>query len=157
MAYLIGFIFCAVCTYYAIQQMDAYAVTVAVLWGAFLAKPILEGVILIYGFFRDAPLKPYQGKYYAFDHHQVRVVEISHSLWVVDADILPIIGLVATAAGRRQALPSEHRYIEADKVWVYSENAIMQLVQNSQHSNARRLALWLQKQVYFPYHKKTQA
>jgi len=154
LSYLLGFIFCAVCTYYAIKQMDAYAVTVAVLWGAFLAKPILELLLLVYGWFRDAPLRPFQGKYYAFDYHQVRVVEINNALWIVDEDILPLIGLVATEAARRLALPSEHRYVAADKLWVYSEQATMQLLQNSQHANANRLALWIQREVYFPYRKK---
>lgn len=154
MNYLIGFVVCALITYYAVKQMDAYAVTVVVLWGAFLAKPVVEAVIWVYGYFRDAPLKPYQGQYYAFDYHQVRFIEIGRDLWVVDADILPLFGLAPTEAARRQALSSEYRYLELEKVWVYSEKEILRILKNSQHVNVRRLLLWLDREVYKPHRNK---
>ena len=134
--------------------MGANAVIVAVLWGALLAKPILESLIWIYKYFRDAPLKPYQGIYYAFDGKQVRVLEINKALWVVDIDILAIIGLVCSDSSRRQAQHSEYRYIESQKLWVYAEQAVLRLVQNSKHPNAHRLKFWLQREVYFPYSQR---
>ena len=134
--------------------MGANAVIVVVLWGALLAKPILECLIWVYRYFRDAPLKPYQGNYYAFNGKQVRVLEINQALWVVDIDILAIIDLVYSDASRRLAQYSEYRYIESQKLWVYSEQAAMRLVQNSKYSNAHRLKFWLQREVYFPYSQR---
>ena len=131
--------------------MGTYAVIVAALWGALLAKPILECVIWVYKYFRDAPLKPYQGHYYAFDGMQVRIVEINQALWVVDIDMLAIIGLIHSDASRKLAQHSEYRYVESQKLWVYSEQAALRLVQNSKHANAHRLKFWLQREVYFPY------
>ncbi len=131
--------------------MGANGMIVVVLWGALLAKPILECVIWVYKIFRDAPLKPYQGNYYAFDGKQVRILEINKALWVVDIDILAIIGLIYSDASRRLAQHSEYRYVESQKLWVYSEQAALRLVQNSKHLNAHRLKFWLQKEVYFPY------
>ena len=134
--------------------MGANAVIVVVLWGALLAKPILECLIWVYRYFRDAPLKPYQGNYYAFDGKQVRIFEISQALWVVDIDILAIIGMAHSESSRRLARPLEYRYIENQKLWVYSEQAALRLVQNSKHSNAHRLKFWLQREVYFPYSQR---
>ena len=134
--------------------MGANAVVVAVLWGALLAKPILECLIWVYRYFRDAPLKPYQGIYYAFDGKQVRIFEINQALWVVDIDILAIIDLVYSDASRRLAQHSEYRYVESQKLWVYSEQAALRLVQNSKHTNAHRLKFWLQREVYFPYSQR---
>lgn len=119
--------------------MGANGVVVVMLWGAFLAKPILEFLIWIYRYFPDAQLKPYQGNYYAFDDKQVRVFEINQALWVVDINVLAIIGLVYSETARRLAQYSEYRYIESQKLWVYSEQAALRLVHNSKHFNAYRL------------------
>lgn len=152
--YCIGFVICSVCTYYAYHYLGAYAVVVAVLWGALLAKPILESVVAYYHFCRDAPLKPYQGNYYAFDGYQVRVFEINYRLWVADNDVLVILGLSAGESSRILASPSEHRWIENEKVWAYSERAALRLVHDSLHPLAPRLKLWLQREIYLPYHRK---
>ena len=132
--------------------MGANAVIVVVLWGALLAKPVLECLIWVYRCFRDAPLKLYQGNYYAFDGKQVRVFEISKALWVVD--ILAIVCMAYSESSRRLSRPSEYRYIESQKLWVYSEQAALRLVQNSKHFNAHRFQFWLQREVYFPYSRR---
>lgn len=152
--YFLVFIICVAITYFAFKWMGPYALVVIVLWGAILAKPLLEGLIAIYGFFRDAPLKPYQGNYYAFDDQQVRVFEINGALWVVDEDILNIIGFKPLLATRRIADLSEHRIIKEHNLWVYSQQAVLRLLKDSYHPSAARLKLWLLREVYFPYAKK---
>ena len=134
--------------------MGENAVIVVVLWGALLAKPTVECLIWVYRGFRDAPLKPYQGSYYAFDGKQVRVFEFSQALWVVDIDILAIVSMAYSESSRKLARPSEYRYLESQKLWVYSEQAALRLVQNSRHFNAHRLQFWLLREVYFPYSRR---
>ena len=134
--------------------MGENAVIVVVLWGALLAKPTVECLIWVYRGFRDAPLKPYQGSYYAFDGKQVRVFEFSQALWVVDIDILAIVSMAYSESSRKLARPSEYRYFESQKLWVYSEQAALRLVQNSRHFNAHRLQFWLLREVYFPYSRR---
>ena len=145
---------CVTCTYLAIKFMGENAVIVLVLWGALLAKPTMECLIWVYRGFRDAPLKPYQGSYYAFDGKQVRVFEFSQALWVVDIDILAIVSMAYSESSRKLARPSEYRYLESQKLWVYSEQAALRLVQNSRHFNAHRLQFWLLREVYFPYSRR---
>ena len=145
---------CVTCTYLAIRFIGENAVIVVVLWGALLAKPTVECLIWVYRGFRDAPLKPYQGSYYAFDGKQVRVFEFSQALWVVDIDILAIVSMAYSESSRKLARPSEYRYLESQKLWVYSEQAALRLVQNSRHFNAHRLQFWLLREVYFPYSRR---
>ena len=145
---------CVTCTYLAIKFMGENAVIVVVLWCALLAKPTVECLIWVYRGFRDAPLKPYQGSYYAFDGKQVRVFEFSQALWVVDIDILAIVSMAYSESSRKLARPSEYRYLESQKLWVYSEQAALRLVQNSRHFNAHRLQFWLLREVYFPYSRR---
>ena len=134
--------------------MGENAVIMIVLWGALLAKPILECLIWVYRYFRDAPLKPYQGNYYAFDGKQVRIFEISKALWVVDIDFLAIICMAYSESSRRLSQPSEYRYIESQKLWVYSEQTALRFVQGSKHFNAHRLQFWLQREVCFPHSRR---
>lgn len=149
--YGLGFFICAVMTYYAIDHMGPNAVMVVVLWGALLAQPIVMGVLWFLRYVRNAPLKPYQGHYYAFEHHPIRVLEFENALWIVDQDILPIIGLPVSHASRRCAEAKQYRYFAKHKNWAFAEHYILAIVQHSSHPYAPRLKLWLQRNVYFPY------
>jgi len=153
-SYLLGFLLCAACTYFAVKYMQAYAIVVVVLWAAFLAKPIVEAVIFFFRLARSAPLRPYQGRYYAFDNQHIRVIEVDGALWIADEDVLRIIGLVPTQAARRQDSYTQHRYLVKDKVWVYSQQAALSLVKNSGHAAAPRFVSWLENEVFAPYAKK---
>lgn len=152
--YILGVAICAGLTYLAIQYMGASAVVVVVLWGALLAKPILGLLIWLYHTCADAPLKPFQGRYYAFNQLQVRVIEQDNALWVVDEDILPIIGLKVSELARRNAVPSDYFYCKREKLWLYSESYLQTLLQKSQHAESVKLRLWLQGTVYLPYQNK---
>lgn len=152
--YALGVAICAALTHLAIQYMGASAVVVVVLWGALLAKPILGLLLWLYHVCADAPLKPFQGRYYAFNQVQVRVVEANDALWVVDEDILPIVGLSVSELARRQAKACDYFYDKREKLWLYSESYLQTLLQKSQHAESVKLRLWLQRTVYLPYQNK---
>ncbi|PPC86352.1 MAG: hypothetical protein CTY37_06085 [Methylotenera sp.] len=152
--YAVGILICASLTYFAIQHMGASAVVVVVLWGALLAKPILGLLLWLYHVCADAPLKPFQGQYYAFNQVQVRVIEQDNALWVVDEDILPIIGLKVSETARRNATVDQYCYINSEKLWVYSESYLQTLLQKNRHAESVKLRLWLQRTVYTPYQNK---
>jgi hypothetical protein len=152
--YALGLAVCGLATYYAIRFMGPNAVVVVALWGALLAKPLLESILYVYSRLKNTPLKPYQGRYYAFNYHHIRVYEMNHKLWVVDADVLPIINLQVSDAAKHCAKSNEYRYLEHEKVWVYAESYLMALIQNSHHPNAASLTRWLNRAVYVPYRNK---
>lgn len=152
--YALGVFMCALLTYLAIQYMGASAVVVVVLWGAILAKPILGLLLWIYHACADAPLKPFQGRYYAFNQLQIRVIDVDDALWVVDEDILPIIGLKVSEIARRQAKPHEYFYNKREKLWLYSESYLQRLLKKNQHAESVKLRLWLERTVYLPHQNK---
>lgn len=155
--YVIGFALCVTATYFAITLLGAYAVVVVPLWGALLAKPLLEVIILMVKHFKNAPFKPYQGIYYAFNNRQVRVFEVNGALWVADEDVLPLIGLKASDSARRQSNPKYYQSIrgaEKETVWIYAEIAILEIVGNSLHKDSIKFRRWLEREVYLPYRNK---
>ena len=155
--YAIGFTFCVITSYYAITRLEAYAVIIVPVWGALLAKPLLELTIVTVQYLKNRPLKPYQGIFYAFNNRQVRVFEINGTLWVDDEDVLPFIGLQATATARRHAKLHQHRVIrgvENEVVWVYSQQAILAIVNHSVHKDSIKLKRWLEREVYLPHGNK---
>ena len=60
--------------------------------GVLLAKPILEAGGTWIQWAKRQPFAEWQGDYYEFAGTQIRIFEMRRKLWVVDADLLRVIG-----------------------------------------------------------------
>ena len=60
--------------------------------GVLLAKPIIEAGGSWIGWAKSQPFVEWQGNYYEFAGTQIRMLEVGKELWVVDADLLRVLG-----------------------------------------------------------------
>ena len=68
------------------------AVATVPLWGMALARPVVEFAIHFYDRGNRSPLAPWQGRYYNFNGVHLRVMPVAQRLWIVDRDILQVLG-----------------------------------------------------------------
>jgi hypothetical protein len=151
---LIRFGLCAAVTYYAFKQMGEYGVVSVVIWGALLAKPIMDLFIATHQSAKAAAMRGLQGRHYAFHDMTIRVLIIREQAWIVDEDLLRVINQIPDAISRRRAHPQDYRELIEEKCWAYSEQGAYKLLKQSRHRDAAKLRLWLAREVYLPIHTK---
>jgi hypothetical protein len=119
-----------------------------------LSKPIM-GIAAELGIFvARQPLKQFQGSYYNFAGVQIRCIEVGKELWVVDRDLLAVIGEKPTLM--LESLYNVHEYDEIPDTEFsgFSPEGAEKVLKASTHTDAGRMWLWLQREVYKPHAKK---
>ena len=92
--------------------------------------------------------------YYQFANVQIRLMEVGRELWVVDADLLRVIGEKPTLM--LESLYDVHEYdrIPDTKLHGFSPEGAEKVLLNSTHLEARRMLMWLQREVYKQHKRK---
>lgn len=119
-----------------------------------LAKPII-GIVEELGIFvARQPLKEFQGSYYNFAGVQIRCFEVGKELWIVDRDLLSVIGDKPTLM--LESLYDVHEYdeIPGTKFCGFSPEGAEKVLKDSTHVESGRMLLWLQREVYKPHARK---
>jgi hypothetical protein len=129
----------------------------ATVWALLMAKPILElGPILVRGIKRSA-WSEWDGDVIVFDTHRLRVRSLADYPWIVDEDLLAVLGRQVSDATRRRSDPAHCAQLPGSKLWGYSEAGALKYLSSSRHPDALKLRLLLERQVFVPARKKREA
>ena len=122
--------------------------------GVLLAKPIIEAGGSYIHWAKKQPYAEWHGNYYEFAGTQIRFFEVGRALWAVDTDLLRVIGEKPTLM--LESLYDVHDYdaIENTKYHGFSPSGAQKVLNNSVHFEARRMLLWLQREVYKQHDRK---
>lgn len=122
--------------------------------GVLLAKPIIETGGSYFHWARKQPYAEWHGNYHEFAGTQIRMFEVGRELWVVDADLLRVIGEKPTLM--LGSLYGTHEYdaIADGKYHGFSPAGAEKVLMKSDHFEARRMLLWLQREVYKQHARK---
>ncbi|HEX4859303.1 MAG TPA: hypothetical protein VFV17_09800 [Usitatibacteraceae bacterium] len=119
-----------------------------------LAKPIM-GIAAEFGdWFGRSHLTPWQGIYYNFANVQLRMFEVGPELWVVDTDLLKVIGEKPSLM--LESLYDAHEYdtIPGTRLRGFSPEGAQKLLMASEHFESKRALLWLQREVWKVHRRK---
>ena len=130
------------------------AVVTAPLWGVALARPIVEFAGYFYVWVNRSPLAAWQGRYYNFNGVHVRVMPVAQALWIVDRDILKVLGEKPTLLLPDQFDATEYGPIEGTRLHGFSEAGLERLLTQHPHTESARLLIWLRREVYFPHRRR---
>lgn len=131
-----------------------YAMLIAAPCAFLVAKPLIAWSEEILIFFGRQPLAKWQGIYYQFANVQVRMMEVGRELWVVDVDLLQVIGEKPTLM--LESLYDSHEYdlIPDTRFHGFSPQGAEKALMKSDHFESKRMLLWLQREVYKPHRRK---
>ena len=140
-------------TVYRYLGMIPFVVAIPIA-GVLLAKPIIEAGGSYFHWARKQPYAEWHGNYYEFAGTQIRLFEVGRELWVVDTDLLRVIGEKPTLM--LGSLYGIHEYgaIADGKYHGFSPAGTKKVLSQSVHFEARRMLLWLQREVYKQHARK---
>ena len=119
------------------------------LWGALLARPLLELGIRAFVAMRDDPLRRWQGAYYAFDGVHVRVFEDEGRLWIGARDVAAALGVRRGTDAFLATHPHGARAIDGLTCIDVATAESWALALGGR--DAKRFAVWLRREVEAPW------
>ena len=122
--------------------------------GVLLSKPIIEAGGAWFNWAKRQPYAEWQGNYYEFAGTQIRIVEVGRELWVVDADLLRVIGEKPSLM--LESLYDIHDYdtIGETQYRGFSPAGAEKVLRKSEHVESKRMLMWLQREVYKQHARK---
>jgi hypothetical protein len=131
----------------------AFVITIP-LYGAALAKPIIEMADEGYGWFSAQPLKAWEGRYYEFNMTQIRVYEDGDKLWFVANDVVSAAGVPPIPVSFRATYRHGFMMIESAKLEGIDVDTVELYLNKNPGHDAARFALWVRREVEKPWKKK---
>jgi len=129
-------------------------IVAALVWALLLPKMILDWLPALPRSARAAAVASREGDVYTFETHELRVLSIGGHPWVVDADLLAVLGEEPTETARRRYEAAHCAKVPGMKLWAYSEAGAIKLLSASRHPDAHKLRLFLERQVFLPARKR---
>jgi len=126
----------------------------ALVWALLLPKMILDWLPALPRSARAAAVASREGDTYTFETHELRVLSIGGYPWVIDTDLLAVLGEEPTETSRRRYDAAHGAQIPSMKLWAYSEAGAIKLLSSSRHPDAHKLRLFLERQVFLPARKR---
>ena len=146
---------CAVILWTVFRYMGMVPFVLAIpITGVLLARPIIEAGGAWFHWAKKQPFAEWHGNYYEFAGTQIRMIEVGRELWVVDADLLRVIGEKPTLM--LGSLYGVHDYdvIADTKFHGFSPAGAEKVLRKSEHYEAKRMLMWLQREVYKQHARK---
>jgi hypothetical protein len=122
--------------------------------GVLLAKPIIEAGGTWFHWAKKQPFAEWHGNYYEFAGTQIRMIEVGRELWVVDADLLRVIGEKPTLMLESLYDVADYYAIAGGKYHGFSPSGAEKVLNKSSHHEAKRMLMWLQREVYKQHARK---
>jgi len=121
---------------------------------AFLVAPAIIGLLSGYfGWVRERTWEPWHGRYYAFDDHQIRIVEARGRLWFSSKDVHDALGMPRRDAVLKSMSVSQIR--DDDEVGeMVSNEGLVRLLGRSTERRALRLLNWADGEIRRPWQKQ---
>ena len=126
----------------------------APLWGVLMAKPILELLPMLVSGAKRSAWGDRDGEVITFESHRLRIRLVADYPWIVDQDLLAVLGEAPSETARRRADPANCARLPDSKLWGYSESGAVKYLSASRHPDANKLRLLLERQVFFPARKR---
>ena len=122
--------------------------------GVLLAKPLIEAGGSWLHWAKKQPYAEWHGNYYEFAGTQIRMFEIGRELWVVDEDLLRVIGEKPSLllGGHYDVL--EYGPIDETEFHGFSPAGAAKVLNQSTHYESKRMLMWLQREVYKVHRRK---
>ena len=122
--------------------------------GVLLSKPIIEAGGAWFQWAKRQPYAEWHGNYYEFAGTQIRIIEVGRVLWVVDADLLRVIGEKPSLM--LESLYDNHDYdtIGETQYRGFSPAGAEKVLRKSEHVESKRMLMWLQREVYKQHARK---
>ena len=148
----------AAATYAALRLLGAAWPAVAVIWGALLARPVIEFFPGLVRSARHAALREWEGRYYAFESAQVRVLDVDGEPWIVDADAFRALGVPTTRRTRAVLAATlgaaEYGPIPGTRHRGFSERGVLRYLEKREDRQATKFGLWLEREVFLPWRRR---
>ena len=142
-------------TWFAYDTADAYGLVFsAPVWGLLLARPLFELGETLTQSIKQSAWEETGIERHSFGGDPVRVTHIDGFVWIVDTDLLAILGEKPSEQSRRRAHPARYARLPGNRLWGYSEDAVLSLLASSRHRDAHKLRLYLERQVFLPARRK---
>jgi hypothetical protein len=142
---------CFTVSYLAYRQIGPTTMMLTLpLWGAALARPVIEGVPALLRWAGHLHLQAWEGRYYEFDGQQVRVVTIGETLWFAEPDVVAILGGTPEAL-RSKVGRNEYGPLGEGRLMGFPEQALSRLLNGDARPQALRFRLWMEREVIFPH------
>ena len=122
--------------------------------GVLMAKPIIEAAGSWFHWAKRQPYAKWHGNYYEFAGTQIRLMEVGRELWVVDSDLLRVIGEKPTLMLESLYDSLEYDLIPDTRFHGFSPTGAEKILRKSEHYEASRMLMWLQREVYKPHRRK---
>ena len=122
--------------------------------GVLLAKPIILAGENWLEWAQRQPFENWNGNYYEFAGVQIRVYPVGKALWFADTDVLKVLGRKPTLMLGSTYDVHEYNLIPDTKLHGFSEEGIEKLLRNSDHFDARRMLIWVQREVVKQHRRK---
>ena len=122
--------------------------------GVLLAKPIIEAGGSYFNWAKKQPYAEWHGNYYEFAGTQIRIIEVGRELWVVDKDLLRVIGEKPSLM--LESLYDVHDYDGIGETGYrgFSPAGAEKVLRKSEHHESKRMLIWLQREVYKHHARK---
>jgi hypothetical protein len=149
---------CVAVTWFLWQGSGAIGLVLAALiWGLLMAKPILELVPMLVREMKRSAWSEWDGDVIVFETYRLRVRSVAGYPWIVDDDLLAVLGKQGSDAERRRSDPANRAHLPGTKLWGYSEGGALKYLSSSRHPDAHKLRLLLERQVFLPARKRREA
>jgi len=149
---------CIVVTYlgYAMMGSIGFAIT-APIWAVFLCKPILEFFPGLERYARRSAFLEWEGKYYKYERTHLRVWFDGDDAWFLADDVLSVLGKKREDWLDTRFGASEYRLIPGRTETGFTPEAVLKLIDMSEHPEARKFRLWFERAVVFTLKRKQEA
>ncbi len=119
-----------------------------------LTKPIIAWGEELGTFLHRQPHAKWHGRHYEFAGVQIRVYPVGKKLWFADTDVLKVLGQKPTLMVESTYDVHEYDTIAGTRQKGFSEEGIEKLLRASDHFEAGRMLLWIQREVVKPHRRK---
>jgi len=133
-------------------------VLITPLIGLWLLWPLWRGGDAMWRWMRDAPYAAWNGSYYEFDGHQVRVLFDDDDVYLVADDLFAVLDLRgnATNAERVRAIAGRDglRTLPGRREVVFTERGLTAWLDRRTDAQTVRLRRWFERDVLAPHRKR---
>ncbi len=121
-----------------------------VIWACLLAKPAIELVLFLHYLIRARILGVWSGRYLEYHGQHLRAYLVRRQLWLVDRDVLAVLGRKPTADLQERFDVLAYDRIEGTRFYGFSEDGLQQLLMQEETPEARQFWRWLEREVFRP-------
>ena len=127
-------------------------------WALWLLWALYRGARLVLQWLSHSRWKPWNGRYYEFDGHQVRIIFDAEDVFFAAADVFEVLGTAVTAREPervRQVVGRDGlRNVPGSNLLCFSEKGLAAWLDRRTDRQAAQFARWVDTQVLRPHRRR---